>query len=110
MCDIPPKVNLPLPRDLKPGFRQHRHAPGQLQFYVSRAEQSCRCTSQAGGGTRIAAAACLASLPAPHLPLPQSASLSELRTRRADISRMQKKNRELHSLRCDMEYKLAIAR
>ncbi|EFN51901.1 hypothetical protein CHLNCDRAFT_27382 [Chlorella variabilis] len=66
VCDIPPKVNLPLPRDLKPGFRQHRHAPGQLQFY--------------------------------------------LRTRRADISRMQKKNRELHSLRCDMEYKLAIAR
>ena len=34
ICDIPPKVNLPLPRELKNGFRQHR-TPGQLQFYVS---------------------------------------------------------------------------
>ena len=34
ICDIPPKVNLPLPRELKYGFRQHR-TPGQLQFYVS---------------------------------------------------------------------------
>ena len=34
ICDIPPKVNLPLPRELKYGFRQHRTL-GQLQFYVS---------------------------------------------------------------------------
>ncbi len=35
VCDIPPKINLPVPRDIQPGFRQHRNAPGQLLFYVS---------------------------------------------------------------------------
>ena len=34
MCDIPPKLNLPMPADLKYGFRQHA-SPGQMLFYVS---------------------------------------------------------------------------
>ncbi|KAL4451184.1 hypothetical protein ABPG77_009256 [Micractinium sp. CCAP 211/92] len=71
ICDIPPKLNIPLPPELKHGFRQHA-APGQLQFY--------------------------------------SVTREDVRARRTEISRLQKKNRELHSLRCDMEYKLAIAR
>jgi hypothetical protein len=41
---------------------------------------------------------------------PQAASRHEVATRRTEIARVKKKNRELHSLRCDMEYKLAIAR
>jgi DNA-directed RNA polymerase len=40
----------------------------------------------------------------------QSVQRSEVRARRQEVARVQKKNRELHSLRCDMEYKLAIAR
>lgn len=71
ICDIPPKLNIPLPPDLKYGFGQHR-TPGQLQFY--------------------------------------SVTRQDVRGRRQEIGRLQKKNRELHSLRCDMEYKLAIAR
>ncbi|KAL4857485.1 DNA-directed RNA polymerase 2B [Chlorella vulgaris] len=74
VCDIPPKINLPVPRDIQPGFRQHRNAPGQLLFYVS------------------------------------AAARPEMRERRQEMARVSKKNRELHSLRCDMEYKLAIAR
>ena len=40
----------------------------------------------------------------------QSVPRFDVRNRRQDIWRVQKKNRELHSLRCDMEYKIAIAR
>lgn len=40
----------------------------------------------------------------------QSLPRAEVRARRQEIARVAKKNRELHSLRCDMEYKLAIAR
>lgn len=46
----------------------------------------------------------------PHPQLLQSVTRDEVRARRSEIGRLQKKNRELHSLRCDMEYKLAIAR
>ncbi|PSC74843.1 DNA-directed RNA polymerase chloroplastic mitochondrial [Micractinium conductrix] len=74
LCDIPPKVNVPMKPDIKLGFRQHRDhsSPGQLLFY---------------GATR-----------------------ADVRARRSEIARSKKKNKELHSLRCDMEYKLAIAR
>lgn len=34
VCDIPPKLNLPMPPDVKYGYRQHS-APGQMLFYVS---------------------------------------------------------------------------
>lgn len=43
VCDIPPKLNLPMPSDLKYGYRQHA-APGQMLFYVS--------WGRAGGGLR----------------------------------------------------------
>ena len=39
ICDIPPKLNLPLPVELKYGYRQQQPEPGQMLFYVSR--QSC---------------------------------------------------------------------
>jgi DNA-directed RNA polymerase len=71
VCDIPPKLNMPMPADLKYGYRQHA-SPGQLLFY--------------------------------------SVPRDEVRARRTEMARVAKKNRELHSLRCDMEYKLAIAR
>ena len=35
ICDIPPKVNLPLPVELKYGYRQQQPEPGQLLFYVT---------------------------------------------------------------------------
>lgn len=44
------------------------------------------------------------------VPSMQSVPREEVRARRTEMSRVAKKNRELHSLRCDMEYKLAIAR
>lgn len=110
VCDIPPKLNLVPPPELRGGFRQHRPTPGQLQFYVSGAAISL-----------LAVLACFvqafkARLPTAALPLPthprrvQSVPRGEVRERRAEIARVAKKNRELHSLRCDMEYKLAIAR
>lgn len=60
-----------------------------------------RCTHVLNGLTH-----CLA----PNLPPAQSVPREEVRARRTEMARVAKKNRELHSLRCDMEYKLAIAR
>lgn len=53
--------------------------------------------------------ACLITKLSPS-PALQSVPREEVRARRTEMARVAKKNRELHSLRCDMEYKLAIAR
>ena len=51
----------------------------------------------------------------PHLPVsfllsPQSHSLRALKARYVAQKRAHKRNAELHSLRCDLEYKLTVAR
>ena len=53
VCDVPPKANLPAPRALRHGYRQHRPAPGQLLFYV-------RAAWGGGGGGRAGTAGLLA--------------------------------------------------